>query len=268
MAKRRVTGTLEQVQPQLYTTEYFTTDCEGYQLFLRGSAEVSERIKEALKLAGSLYGKTVLDIGCGRGELACEAARRGAYAVGIDYSEAAIELSHRRLQVLDRRARERVEFLLVDAGDISFPDRSFDAIFMVDLYEHLQPHEIERLLWKIKGLLRPGGRLVIHTGPNTWFYGYGYPLIRAVAGTVLRRKLKESFRGPYDGLMHVNEQSPLSLYLDLRRAGFACSIIPRSYITGLERKLWMKIAAKALFARPLGYVFCPTILATARPREP
>jgi 2-polyprenyl-3-methyl-5-hydroxy-6-metoxy-1,4-benzoquinol methylase len=267
MARRKGTVTLEPVQPHQYTTEYFTTDCEGYELFLRGSAEVSKRIQGALDAAGSLRGKRILDIGCGRGELTCEAARRGAHAVGIDYSEAAIKLSRLRLEVLDPPAHERVEFLLLNAGDMSFPDHSFDVIFMVDVYEHLQPHEIELILSRIKRLLRPGGRLVIHTGPNTWFYRYGYPLIRVMAVMILRRNLRESLRGPYDGTMHVNEQSPLSLYLDLKRAGFTPSIIPRSYITGINAPWWVKAAMKVFFARPLGYVFCATTLAIARPRK-
>ncbi len=247
---------------ELYTHEYFTTDCEGYDLFVEGSPEVSERIKGVLQAVGDLSGKRVLDIGCGRGELTCAAASCGAHAVGVDYSAAAIELSRQRLLVLDENLRERVEFFQMDAKDISFPDDSFDVIFMIDVYEHLHDYEIEEVLTKIKGFLRDGGVLIIHTGPNTWFYNFGYPIVRTVFKYVLRRQLPETLRGPYDSVMHVNEQNPVSLAKDLKRY-FDASVTPCFF--GTEgRPLWKRAAMRMLFARPLGYVFCNTLLAKAK----
>jgi len=256
----------EPVSPDLYTREYFTTDCEGYHL-LGESEELPERIEEALAAAGDLAGRWVLDIGCGRGELACEAARRGAHAVGIDYSEAAIELSRERLTALEESVAERVEFLLANAAGLDFPDGSFDVVFLVDVYEHLHPHEIEHTLGEVKRVLRPGGMLVVHTGPNTWFYRYGYPLVREAARRLLRRDFPEDLRGQYDDIMHVNEQNPLSLHRGMASAGFAPTVRPRSFFVGIHPNRWEKAVMKVLFARPLGYLFCTSLLATARPRE-
>jgi 2-polyprenyl-3-methyl-5-hydroxy-6-metoxy-1,4-benzoquinol methylase len=250
------------LSPDLYTHEYFTTDCEGYDLFVQGSPELSERIKGVLEAGGDLSRKRVLDIGCGRGELVCAAAAKGAEAVGIDYSEAGIELSRQRLQVLDPAIRDRVEFIQMDAKDIDFPDESFDVIFMIDVYEHLHDYEIREVFSRSRRILRPGGMLIIHTGPNTWFYNYGYPIKRVIFKYVLRRELPETLRGPYDALMHVNEQNPLSLYRDLKRY-FDTSVTPCFF--GTEgRPLWKRMAMRILFARPLGYVFCNTLLAKAR----
>ncbi len=257
----------EPVSPDLYTREYFTTDCEGYDLFLGKSEELPERIQEALAAAGDLCGKWILDTGCGRGELTCEAARRGAHAVGIDYSRAAIELSRERLASQEESVRERVEFLLANAAGLDFPDGSFDAVFLVDVYEHLHPYEIERTLAEVKRVLRPGGLLVVHTGPNTWFYRYGYPLVREAARRLLRREFPEDLRGQYDDVMHVNEQNPLSLHRGLAAAGFAPAVRPRSFFVGINPDRWEKAVMKVLFARPLGYLFCTSLLATGRPRE-
>ena len=255
------------VSPELYTREYFTTDCEGYDLFLQGAEGLPDRIGEALDSAGGLRGKRILDIGCGRGELVCEAARRGATAVGIDYSQAAIELSRERLATLDEKLRERVEFLLADAKGLDFPGGSFDTVFLVDVYEHLHPHEIEHTLAELRRVLRPGGRLIVHTGPNTWFYRFGYPCVREAARRLLRREFPEDLRGQYDDVMHVNEQDPLSLYRGLTAAGFKAVVRPRSFLEGIHPDRWEKAMMEVLFARPLGYLFCTSLMAVAVPRE-
>lgn len=263
---RDVGGLPEPVSPDLYTRQYFTTDCEGYDLVTAGLEKIPERIREALEAAGDLSGKWVLDIGCGRGELACEAARRGARAVGIDYAEAALELSRERRDLLDEEARGRVDFILSDAKGLAFPDGSFDVVFFVDVYEHLHPHEIESTLAEIGKVLRPGGLLVVHTGPNTWFYRFGYPLVRRAARLLLRREFPESLRGQYDDVMHVNEQSPWSLFCGLRKAGFHAQVRPRSFFPGIHPSRWERMVMDILFARPLGYFFCTSLMAVARPR--
>ncbi|MDY6794791.1 MAG: methyltransferase domain-containing protein [Actinomycetota bacterium] len=260
-------GKPERVSPQLYTREYYTTDCEGYDLFLQGVGELPERIEESLEAAGDLRGKWVLDIGCGRGELTCEAARRGAYAVGIDYAEAALDLSRERLSGMDESLRRRVQFLLADAKGLAFPDGSFDVVFLVDVYEHLYPREIAHTLAETKRVLRPGGVLVVHTGPNTWFYCFGYPFIRTAARLFLRKELPHDLRGQYDDIMHVNEQNPLSLYRALKSTGYHASVLPRSFLTGMNPSGWQRLLMRLLFTRPWGYVFCTSLLAEARPWE-
>ncbi len=254
------------VPPELYTREYFTTDCDGYDLFIKGSQELPPRIREPLDMAGDLKGRWVLDIGCGRGELVCEAANRGAHAVGIDYAEAALELAKERLSEMDPELKKRVEFLQSDAKNLPFPDGSFDRVFMLDVYEHLHPHEIASVLHEIHRVLRPGGRLVIHTGPNTWFYSLGYVMIRRLYRLILRKELPESLRGQYDDIMHVNEQNPISLYKGLREAGYGVRVLPRSYLPERKSSWWKRIAMRLLFAPPFAYVFCTSLLAVAYPR--
>lgn len=255
------------VSPELYTREYFTTDCEGYDLFLQGAEDLPERIVEALEAAGDMRGMRVLDIGCGRGELVCEAARCGAEAVGIDYSRAAIELSRERLAAAGESLRGNAEFHLADAKGLAFADASFDAVFLVDVYEHLHPYEIEHTLDEVRRVLRPDGRLVVHTGPNTWFYRFGYPLVRGGARLLLRRELPQDLRGQYDDVMHVNEQSPLSLYRGLADAGFRVKVMPRSFFVGISPDRWERALMSALFARPQGYLFCTSLMAVAVPDE-
>lgn len=255
------------VPSELYTRDYFTTDCEGYDKFMQGAKELPARIREALDRAGDLRGKRVLDLGCGRGELVCELASRGAFVVGIDYAEAALDLARELAATMEPQLRERVDFQRSDAKELPFPDDSFDTVFMVDVYEHLHPHEIVATLGEIKRILRPGGLLVLHTGPNTWFYDYGYPLVRFVGRKILGREMRESYRHESDHVLHVNEQSPLSLYRGLGNAGFRPWVRPRSFSAGPQPSALRKWAKRLLFSRPFSYLFCQSLLALAYARE-
>jgi ubiquinone/menaquinone biosynthesis C-methylase UbiE len=255
------------VSSELFTREYFTTDCEGYDLWREEGRGVPARIAETLDAAGDLAGKWLLDIGCGRGELVCEAAARGAVAVGLDYAKAALELAEERRDALQPQARERVRLVHSDAKELPFPDAGFDLVCLVDVYEHLHPYELDFTLSEARRLLRPGGRLLVHTGPNTWFYRFGYPPVRWLGRHLLRREFPEDLRGEYDHLMHVNEQSPRSLRLGLERAGFAARVQPRSFFTGIDPSAWERAAMRLLFSRPQGNIFCTSLLAVATPAE-
>src|SRR5262249_30312213 len=61
---------------------YHPTDSAGY--------DVLDRLRSVLLLASPVPGMRVLDVGCGRGELAYALARAGAHAVGVDSSADAI----------------------------------------------------------------------------------------------------------------------------------------------------------------------------------
>jgi SAM-dependent methyltransferase len=135
---------------------------------------------------------------------------------------------------------------------------------MVDVYEHLHPHEIAATLGEIKRILRPGGLLVVHTGPNTWFYEYGYPLVRFLGRKVLRREMRETYRHESDQILHVNEQSPLSLFQGLKSAGFKPKIMPRSFSAGPGGSAAKRLVKSLLYVRPFGYFFCQSLLAVAQ----
>ncbi|MBN2168151.1 MAG: methyltransferase domain-containing protein, partial [Actinobacteria bacterium] len=257
----------EKVPSSLYTHEYFTTDCDGYDMFLESPGALPERIREALDMAGDLKDRSVLDLGCGRGELVREAAIRGACVTGIDYADAAIELARELLRDVDPDIRSRIELLKADAGSMPFPAGLFDVVFMVDVYEHLTPREIEIVLEQIKRILKHTGVLIIHTGPNTWFYKIGYPIVKTGYKLLLRKELPEDLRGAYDDIMHVNEQSPVSLHEGLLEAGFDARILPRSYLHGIRPNIVEKAIMKVLFSRPAGYFFCTSLLAVAYPHE-
>jgi SAM-dependent methyltransferase len=97
----------------------------------------------------------ILDLGCSGGYLAERLTARGAQVSGIELDPRAAE-----------RARAHCDQVLV--GDVEtlalpFEPATFDAIACGDVIEHLR--RPQDMLARLRGLLRPGGRLAITT-PN------------------------------------------------------------------------------------------------------
>ena len=106
-----------------------------------------------LNAAKVTQGVRVLDACCGPGMLAAEAARRGAKAVGIDFSEAFLEIARTRVS--------RVPFQRGDAQALDFDDESFDAVVCGFGVIHLP--EPGRALSEFQRVVRRGGRVALST---------------------------------------------------------------------------------------------------------
>lgn len=185
---------------RIYSKKYYLTMCEGAEEFLEGG--MSKRLKKALSLAEVKTGQKVLDVGCGRGELAVECAKRGADVWAIDYSLDSIALANNYLKRKENKELdERVNFKVMNAKKLKFPNHFFDRVFLVDILEHLYPEEMTKVLAEVKRTIKPGGRIVVYT-PNKYLIAPVYFL----AGLVVGWK-KQKY--------HVNEQSYFSLKRNL-----------------------------------------------------
>ncbi len=210
------------VESSTYDRDYFCGECEGYQEFsASGGRVLSKRLAVALASADVHSGMRVLDIGCGRGESLIWLARKEIEAWGMDYSPVAVDLARDAVYKADVTAHSCCRLLAANARHLPFEPEAFDRVLMLDLVEHLHPWELEQALTEVRRVLKPGGKLIIHTAPNRWYYQFGYPLFRLferLRGVRLPRDPRERFR--YHQHVHVNEQSPRSLALSLGRAGF------------------------------------------------
>lgn len=106
--------------------------------------------------------RTVLDIGCGQGELAFLAKQRGHRVTGVDMNPPQFELD---------------EFIQADVslGLPLPPERKFDIIVLADMLEHMP--DPAKLLTEAKSHLAPGGRLLVSL-PNAVHWS-----VRAVIGS-------------------------------------------------------------------------------------
>jgi len=209
------------VPSETYSTDYFLGECEGYSDFAKG--RVSPRLERALGYVDAGPGRRILDLGCGRGEATAWAARKGALVCGADYAAHALRIAQERCSTTDGEGL--ILLVRADACALPFADGAFERVMMLDIVEHLYPWQLERTFTEVYRVLSTGGLLVVHTAPNLWYYRFGYPLFRivqALRGIRLPRNPRARYR--YHERVHVNEQSPTSLWRGLRRVHFGVRV--------------------------------------------
>jgi len=107
-------------------------------------------------------GKDVLDFGCGPGSEAVEIAEHGArHVIGIDLRQRWLELGVEH--AAERGVADRCTF----AREWSDP---VDLIVSLDSFEHFA--DPAGVLAHMRGLLRPGGKVLAAFGP-TWYHPLG-----------------------------------------------------------------------------------------------
>jgi ubiquinone/menaquinone biosynthesis C-methylase UbiE len=109
-------------------------------------------INPLLEAAKAGPGVHILDIACGTGALAAEAAKRGANIIGIDFAPSMIAEATRR--------HPGIDFRVGDAEAIPLPDASMDVVTCSFGMLHME--RPERVLAEFVRVLRPAvGRVAI-----------------------------------------------------------------------------------------------------------
>jgi ubiquinone/menaquinone biosynthesis C-methylase UbiE len=96
-------------------------------------------------------GSRVLDVGTGPGDVAAEAAARGADVIGLDFARAMITLAV--------RLHPDLPFVIADAVSPPFEDRTFDAVVGNFTFHHIPDQQRALASWR--RLLRDGGCLAL-----------------------------------------------------------------------------------------------------------
>ncbi|HZT05512.1 MAG TPA: class I SAM-dependent methyltransferase [Chloroflexota bacterium] len=232
-----------------------------------GGERLRPRLARSLDLAKIRPGVRLLDLGCGRGEVAVHAARRGAEVIAADYSPDCARLTEEAVRMVGWVTPEAarvgsagsVRVLLADATALPFPPGSFDRVTLLDVVEHLVPWQLDGAMREVRRILKPSGYAVIHTVPNRWALGIGYPLLR-----LIRPGLPRDPRTDYEHQVHVNEQDIVGLRRTLERAGLASRVWLENLT--LEQARWQQNSDQFADLRGASYGFfrTPAVRALAR----
>ncbi|MEH2193921.1 MAG: methyltransferase domain-containing protein [Nostoc sp.] len=109
--------------------------------------------EDLLKFLNPQPGESILDLGCGTGQLTEKIAQAGAEVMGVDYASTMIE-----------KARENYPHIRFDVGDArNFQvDKPLDAVFSNAVLHWVK--EADKAIASIHQSLKPGGRFVAEFG--------------------------------------------------------------------------------------------------------
>lgn len=119
-------------------------------IFPKTIEEKDSRLQEVLNFFGSLNGKRIIDVGCGKGRflrvLKSKFSRVKLY--GLDISEKMLSFCPKGVETINGSIL-----------DIRYPDKYFDGVFCVETLEHAL--RIESAVKELTRVLKPGGKIVI-----------------------------------------------------------------------------------------------------------
>jgi len=145
-----------------YDKVYQKGEKKHYTKLLFGG-RIPNDVKEVLKEM-RWRGKTVVDVGCGTGLLACQLARRGAKVLGIDFSKHAIKIARSTYK------HPNLEFRRMDVEKLT---GRYDVVVSLGVLEHMD--NPFGALKRLKARVKRGGSLIV-VCPN-WTNPRGYILM-------------------------------------------------------------------------------------------
>lgn len=109
----------------------------------------------------------VMDVGCGTGLLAGVLASRCDSYTGVDFSEAMVQQA---CESAHANSWQNCRFICADAAKfMRHRPGEWDAIFMLDISEHVPDNEWAEIVNATCVALKPGGKAYLHT-PNLDFF--------------------------------------------------------------------------------------------------
>lgn len=111
---------------------------------------------EMMRMIGDVHGLTVLDYGCGSGQLGIYLAMQGAHVSGFDLSAKGIEVANWAA----RKYGLNCSFRAMDAEEIDYPDGRFDLAVGFGVLHHVIKYP--KSAFHVARVLKAGGRAVFH----------------------------------------------------------------------------------------------------------
>ena len=111
-----------------------------------------KKVDKAVEIfSPEIEAKDILEVACGGAEFSFSASKYAKSVTCIDLDESRIK---------GKALPENVLFDIMDAAKMSYPDGSFDNVFLYNAFFHVQAQraDIERECFRV---LRPGGKIII-----------------------------------------------------------------------------------------------------------
>ena len=166
-----------------YGSDYWTINRSKHKWF-------SNYVKLKIFLGWALDVKNkdvFLDVGGGVGNWAFHFLRYFKKVIVLDVSQKA----------LDKIPEKEIAKVKGSATSIPLKDKSVNSILLADVFEHILPYDLNKMISELNRVLCPGGVIVIYTT----HYGYGIDLIRKRMFGLMDGRLKKSEKR-YSG--HLN----------------------------------------------------------------
>ena len=173
-------------------------------------------------------GATVLDLGCGAGRTTIPLAEMGLDVVGVDLSQTMVAAARDQASAIG----VEIEFTVMDAMALDFPDARFDAALFSYNGIELVPGSAgkRRVFEQIHRVLKPGGRLIFSSHSpfalNRFALMRLRALLRYIGGRVLGFPVREREFGErfvddeWEEARYLQILPPSTLIRLLRGAGF------------------------------------------------
>jgi 2-polyprenyl-3-methyl-5-hydroxy-6-metoxy-1,4-benzoquinol methylase len=102
--------------------------------------------------------RSALDVGCGTGDLACDIARMGIDATGVDFSREMVDLASARAE---QEELDQAHFYCSSIFDFDLSPRRYDVVSAIGFIEYISLEELDRFLDLSHQALNPGGSFVL-----------------------------------------------------------------------------------------------------------
>ncbi|MEO1785008.1 cyclopropane-fatty-acyl-phospholipid synthase family protein [Thermodesulfobium sp. 4217-1] len=189
-----------------YSCAYFKTTADSL------AQAQKNKISHSLKKLNLQKGESLLDIGCGWGELLFEAATKyDVHATGITLSQE--QFDHIKEKIKLRDLGSKVEVRLESYEELSPKKDLFDKIVSIGMFEHVGRKRMPEFMKKASSILKSSGIFMLHTitgleegGHHSWmekhiFPGGYVPTVREIVNIIPEYDFKivniESLRRHY-----------------------------------------------------------------------
>jgi ubiquinone/menaquinone biosynthesis C-methylase UbiE len=195
---------MKTVDSKHYNENYFRHSGGGKSFF---DGKIDSIYYSALERMGlEKVNPVILDAGCGRGDLIKVLSQEYPHSslIGVDYSEAAVKIAQDAL-----KGEPNIRIVRTDISSLPFEDNSIDYIFCLDIVEHLYQEHLEKAVKEMARVLRPGGKILIHTFPVKYMNEVSHFILKLFGRDSIGQQL------------HVNTQSSFSVKKLLSKSGLS-----------------------------------------------